>query len=36
MSKFIIGCRSADRLDGVLATMTNMRVRHVPVIGDAS
>jgi CBS domain-containing protein len=34
MSKFIIGCRSADRLDVVLATMTNMRVRHVPVIDD--
>jgi hypothetical protein len=36
MSKFIIGRRSADRLDVVLATMANMRVRHVPVIDDAS
>jgi CBS domain-containing protein len=32
MSKRIVSCRSSDRVDAVLATMTNLRIRHVPVI----
>src|SRR6202043_3676149 len=32
MSKRVISCRSTDRVDAVLATMTNVRIRHVPVI----
>ncbi|MDA8052407.1 MAG: CBS domain-containing protein [Rhodospirillales bacterium] len=36
MSAPIISCRSSDRIDAVLATMTLNRIRHVPVIdGDA-
>jgi CBS domain-containing protein len=35
MSAPIISCRSADRVDAVLATMTTRKIRHVPVIdGD--
>jgi CBS domain-containing protein len=34
MSSPIISCRSADRLDAVLATMTLARIRHLPVIED--
>ena len=34
MSKRIISCRSTDRVDAVLATMTNVRIRHLPVIDD--
>jgi CBS domain-containing protein len=32
MSAPIISCRSSDRVDAVLATMTLRKVRHVPVI----
>lgn len=32
MSKRIVSCHSSDRVDAVLATMTNLRIRHVPVI----
>ena len=32
MSKRIVSCRSSDRVDAVLGTMTNLRIRHVPVI----
>jgi CBS domain-containing protein len=34
MSAPIISCRSSDRVDAVLATMTMGRIRHVPVIED--
>lgn len=34
MSAPIISCRSADRIDAVLATMTLTKIRHVPVIDD--
>jgi CBS domain-containing protein len=34
MSKRIISCRSTDRVDTALATMTNVRIRHLPVIDD--
>jgi CBS domain-containing protein len=34
MSAPIISCRSSDRLDAVLATMTTARIRHLPVIED--
>jgi len=35
MSAPIISCRSSDRIDAVLATMTLAKTRHVPVIdGD--
>jgi CBS domain-containing protein len=34
MSKRIISCRSTDRVDAVLTTMTNVRIRHLPVIDD--
>jgi CBS domain-containing protein len=34
MSKRAISCRSTDRVDAVLVTMTNVRIRHVPVIDD--
>ena len=27
-------CRSSDRVDAVLATMTTARIRHLPVIED--
>lgn len=32
MSSPIISCRSVDRIDAVLATMTLAKVRHLPVI----
>jgi CBS domain-containing protein len=32
MSAPIISCRSSDRIDAVLVTMTLRKVRHVPVI----
>lgn len=32
MSAPIMGCRSSDRVDAVLATMTLAKIRHVPVI----
>ena len=32
MSSPIISCRSSERIDAVLATMTLAKVRHVPVI----
>ena len=32
MSTRIISCRSSDRVDAVLATMTTARIRHLPVI----
>jgi CBS domain-containing protein len=32
MSAPIISCRSSDRIDAVLATMTLRKIRHVPVI----
>src|SRR6267154_6586140 len=34
MSTRIISCRSSDRVDAVLATMTTKRIRHLPVIDD--
>jgi CBS domain-containing protein len=34
MSTPIISCRSSDRVDAVLATMTTARIRHLPVIED--
>ena len=34
MSTHIISCRSSDRVDAVLATMTTARIRHLPVIED--
>ena len=34
MSSPIISCRSSDRIDAVLATMTLAKVRHLPVIDD--
>ena len=35
MSSPIISCRSSDRIEAVLATMTMQRIRHLPVIdGD--
>jgi predicted transcriptional regulator len=34
MSTRIISCRSSDRVDAVLATMTTARIRHLPVIED--
>jgi len=32
MSKPMLICRSSDRVDAVLATMTTARIRHLPVI----
>ena len=32
MSKPMLTCRSSDRIDAVLATMTTARIRHLPVI----
>jgi CBS domain-containing protein len=32
MSTPIVSCRSSDRVDAVLATMTTARIRHLPVI----
>ena len=34
MSTPIVSCRSSDRVDAVLATMTTARIRHLPVIED--
>jgi CBS domain-containing protein len=34
MSKRIVSCRSSDRVDTALAIMTNVRIRHLPVIDD--
>jgi len=34
MSSPIISCRSSDRIDAALATMTVARIRHLPVIDD--
>lgn len=34
MSTRIISCRSSDRVDAVLATMTTARIRHLPVIEE--
>jgi CBS domain-containing protein len=34
MTSPIIGCRSSDRVDAALATMTLARIRHLPVIDD--
>ena len=35
MSTPILTCRSADRIDAVLATMTMARIRHLPVVEDS-
>ncbi len=34
MSSPIINCRSSDRIDAALATMTLAKVRHLPVIDE--
>ena len=34
MSSPVISCRSSDRIDAALATMTLAKVRHLPVIDD--
>jgi CBS domain-containing protein len=34
MSRPMRSCRSSDRIDAVLATMTIARIRHLPVIED--
>lgn len=34
MTTPIISCRSSDRVDAVLATMTTARIRHLPVVED--
>jgi CBS domain-containing protein len=34
MSTPMLTCRSSDRVDAVLATMTTARIRHLPVIED--
>ena len=34
MTSPIISCRSSDRIDAALATMTLARIRHLPVIDD--
>ena len=34
MSSPVRSCRSTDRVEAVMATMTMARVRHVPVIDD--
>lgn len=36
MSAPIISCRSSDRVDTVLMTMTRHKIRHVPVIDEAA
>jgi CBS domain-containing protein len=36
MSSPIVSCRSSDRIDAVLATMTLAKIRHVPVIDDGA
>ena len=35
MSTPMLTCRSADRIDAVLATMTMARIRHLPVVEDS-
>jgi CBS domain-containing protein len=35
MSTPIVSCRSTDRVDAMLATMTTMRLRHLAVIEDS-
>ncbi len=34
MSSPVISCRSSDRIDAALATMTLAKIRHLPVIDD--
>jgi CBS domain-containing protein len=34
MSTPMLTCRSADRVEAVLATMTTARIRHLPVVED--
>ena len=34
MTSPIISCRTSDRIDAALATMTVARIRHLPVIDD--
>ncbi len=34
MSSPLISCRSTDRIDAALATMTLAKIRHLPVIDD--
>lgn len=34
MSSPIISCRSGDRIDAVLATMTLRKIRHLPVVDE--
>lgn len=34
MSRRIVSCHSSDRIDAVLGTMTELRIRHVPVIDN--
>ena len=34
MTSPIISCRTSDRIDAALATMTVSRIRHLPVIDD--
>jgi CBS domain-containing protein len=36
MSSPIISCRSSDRVDAALGTMTVTRIRHLPVIDDGA
>jgi CBS domain-containing protein len=36
MSSPVVSCRSSDRIDAVLATMTLAKIRHVPVIDDGA
>jgi CBS domain-containing protein len=35
MSTPILTCRSSDRIDAVLATMTMARIRHLPVVENS-
>ena len=35
MSTPMLTCRSSDRIDAVLATMTMARIRHLPVVEDS-
>jgi CBS domain-containing protein len=35
MSTPMLTCRSVDRIDAVLATMTMARIRHLPVVEDS-
>jgi CBS domain-containing protein len=36
MSSPIVSCRTTDRIDAALATMTVARIRHLPVIDDGN